>query len=130
VGQTIKRRVRVNRGLWVRRQGAQVIVDVVSTGEPLATGHEREGQWITHGMLCAGYRAGQRIIGIVNAIHSSGRVSLLTLEAAHQHGMRWHPVVVSPRQNLRVLSTDRVVLLPADRSTHGREPGAEETDTF
>jgi hypothetical protein len=52
---------------------------------------------------------------MVTAIHSSGRITLLTLQSAESAIIRWQPVVVSPRQDLRVLSTDRVIFLPVGR---------------
>jgi len=115
VGRTIKRRVRVNQGLWVRREGRRVTVEVVSMETPGTPLPSRPGQWITHGMLCAGQRAGRQVVGMVTAIHSSGRITLLTLQSAESAIIRWQPVVVSPRQDLRILSTDRVIFLPVGR---------------
>nr|WP_255603229.1 HNH endonuclease [Oscillochloris sp. ZM17-4] len=109
VGQAFKRKVRVNRGLWLHRGGRRTSLQVV----PLegAERHVDGGLLIEPGMLCAATRAGVAVIGVVSAIHTSGRLSLRTVVSATREAVVWSAVVVSPRRGLRVLGTDRVVFI-------------------
>jgi 5-methylcytosine-specific restriction endonuclease McrA len=109
VGTTIKRRVRVNEGLALWREQGEIKLRVIARGAqpPDAAQHV-----VRLGMLCEGQRAGQMVRGIVAAVHSSGRLTLLVLQEANRAGIAWERVVISPRQHLRVLSSDRVVFLP------------------
>lgn len=109
VGTAIKRRVRVNRGLLRQTYQRRVTIRVVGVHEPIP---EAGGQWITHGMLCEARRAGQKIVGIVAAVHSSGRLTLLVPQRATSTQVWWDRVVVGAQRYLRVLSTDRVIFLP------------------
>lgn len=116
VGRTIKRRVRVNRALALWREDEQVVVRVVGLDEEWP---EAAHQLITTGMLCEGQRAGRTVVGIVSAIHSTGRLTLLVPGQVSAERVRWQRVVISPRKHLRVLSSDRVVFLPVPRAESG-----------
>jgi hypothetical protein len=111
VGTTIKRRVRVNDGLALWQEQGKTRLQVLASGThpPDAAQHI-----VRLGMLCEGKRAGQVIRGIVAAVHSTGRLTLLVLKDASRTGIQWERVIISPRQHLRVLSTDRVVFVPAE----------------
>jgi hypothetical protein len=108
VRHTVKRRIRVNRGLAIISQGGQRRVRVVPVGAELP---EEAIHVIIQGMLCEGQRNQQLIVGIVTAIHSSGRLTLLVPASVRTDNINWRRVVVSPRQHLRVLSTDRVLFV-------------------
>lgn len=110
VGQTIKRRIQVNNALARWHEGERVVVKVVSATEEVP---EQAEQIIKLGMLCEGRRAGQIITGIVGAIHSDSRLTLLVPRAADAHHIVWRRIVVGVQRHLRVLSSDRVVFLPA-----------------
>jgi 5-methylcytosine-specific restriction endonuclease McrA len=106
---TIRRRVQVNRALAIGSKDGQRVVRAIPADQPIPAGT----QIIVLGMLCEGLRREQRVTGIVVAIHSTGRLTLLIPQAANSTGVAWKRVVVSPRQHLRVLSTDRVIFMPA-----------------
>jgi hypothetical protein len=67
------------------------------------------------GMLCEGRKNNQPVTGIVAAIHSTGRLTLLRPDNVREDDIAWQRVVASPQQHLRVLSTDRVVFMPWNR---------------
>jgi 5-methylcytosine-specific restriction endonuclease McrA len=121
VRQTLKRQIRVNAGLLVQRVNARITTTVMSLGTGLSKGDDSRSVLIRPGMLCAASRAGELVVGIVSAIHSSGRLSLRVLEDATSEQVSWRTVVVSPRQGIRLISTDRVIMMPL--SSHGT-PGA------
>src|SRR5207253_8807187 len=81
----------------------------------------RHGDTVTHGepcvvrlgMLCEGRRAGKSVKGIVCAIHSAGRLTLQMPALANRAGIRWHRVIISPRQYLCVVSRERLIFLAA-----------------
>lgn len=108
VGQTVKRRVQVNRGIALLHKGRRTRAQVVAAGEePPAEPH----QFVTIGMLCSAQRAGRTVVGIVRAVHSDCRLTLQVPVSATRDRVQWKRVVVSPRRNLRVLSSDSVVFL-------------------
>jgi|APCry1669189070_1035195.scaffolds.fasta_scaffold00010_10 5-methylcytosine-specific restriction endonuclease McrA len=122
VDQTFKRKVRVNRGLWLNRGGRRTSLQVVPLED--AARHVDGGLLIEPGMLCAATRAGVGVTGVVSAIHTSGRLTLRTAVSATREAVVWNAVVVSPRRELRVLSTDRVVFVWPPKSI--REPMREQ----
>jgi hypothetical protein len=99
----------VNEGLALWQEQGEIKLRVIARGAqpPDAAQHV-----VRLGMLCEGQRAGQIVRGIVAAAHSSGRLTLLVLQEANRAGIAWERLVISPRQHLRVLSSDRVVFLP------------------
>ncbi len=114
VGNVVKKRTRVNNGLIISST-KPTRIRVISAGEltsnilSTAPSHHI----IRLGLLCAARRSGQRVVGIVSAVHSLGRLTLLTIAATDANRITWKRVVVSPRQELQVLSNDRVIFLPA-----------------
>jgi hypothetical protein len=117
VGRTIKRRVRVNRALALWDERGETVIRVIGLDEaPPEAAH----QLVTTGMLCEGHRAGHTVVGLVSAIHSSGRMTLLVPGAVAGERVRWQRVVISPRMHLRVLSRDRVLFLPVAQGDHGK----------
>ena len=80
-------------------------------------------QVVALGMLCEAKRNGEIVIGIVAAIHSTGRLTLLVPDTVRRDNVDWHRIVVSPRQHFRMLSTDHVLFmrLPA-RIDDGQNP--------
>lgn len=118
VRQTLKRRIRVNAGLLVHRVNTRITTTVLPVGMGLPQDDVSHSALIRPGMLCAAHRAGERIVGIVSAIHSSGRLSLRVLEDATSEQVSWRTVVVSPRQGIRLISTDRVVMVQAVNLHH------------
>jgi hypothetical protein len=110
VGTTIKRRVQVNEGLALWEEHGETKLRVITKGSQPPDTAQR---MVRLGMLCEGQRAGQRVQGIVSAVHSTGRLTLLVLKEASRTGIQWERVIISPRQHLRVLSTSRIIFLPA-----------------
>jgi hypothetical protein len=108
VRQSVKRRIRVNRGLAVTIQDGRRRICVIPAHAEVP---RDTTQVITQGMLCEGQRNKQRVVGIVAAIHSTGRLTLLVPNTVRVHNITWRRVVISPRQYLRVLSTDRVLFV-------------------
>jgi hypothetical protein len=112
----VKRRIRVNRGFIIGSKAGRSHVRVIPANEAPS---EDTGQMITLGMLCEGQRKGRLLIGIVAAIHSTGRLTLLVPNAVREDMIDWCRIIVSPRQHLRALSTDPVIFLHAPRSASG-----------
>ncbi len=108
IRQTIKRRVRVNRGLIVEQQGDRSVIHVVRADQKAPDAGQR---LITIGMLCEARRAGQLVTGIVSAVHSDGRLALLVPRSASAVDVVWDRVLVRPRIHLRVIGTDPVLFL-------------------
>jgi 5-methylcytosine-specific restriction endonuclease McrA len=108
VGQTVKRRVRVNAGLIRWQERKRMRVQVVKADEHVP---RQAGQVVKAGMLCEARYQGKSVIGIVQAIHSSGRLTLLVPQHASVAGVVWKRVVVGTRRHLRIVSSDRVVFL-------------------
>lgn len=113
VGQSIKRRVQVNRGLALIQRGTRLVVQVVATG---AEPPDDAVQFVTIGMLCRAHRAGRTVVGMVRAVHTDGRLTLHVPVSADADGVTWERVVVSPRRGLRVLSTDGVLFLALEKN--------------
>jgi 5-methylcytosine-specific restriction endonuclease McrA len=109
VGQTVKRRIQVNKALARWHEGERVVTQVVGATEPVPSQAE---QIITLGMLCEARRAGRMIVGIVSAIHSDSRLTLLVPSEASARRVAWQRIVVGVQRHLRVLSNDGVVFLP------------------
>jgi hypothetical protein len=109
VGQTVKRRIQVNKALARWHEGERVVTHVVGATEPVPSQAE---QIITLGMLCEARRAGRVIVGIVSAIHSDSRLTLLVPSEASARRVAWQRIVVGVQRHLRVLSNDGVVFLP------------------
>jgi hypothetical protein len=109
VGQTIKRRNRVNSGLMLQRQGHRTTFSVVKAGEPVS--ESAATQVLRLGMLCRGEKSGEPVTGIVQAVHSSGKLTLITPNSASPAGVSWQRTIISPRQGLHIVSTDRVIFL-------------------
>ncbi len=108
--RTVKRLVRVNEALVVRPVAGRNRITVIQHGDPMP---DDAPCVVKLGMLCEGRRAGKTVMGIVCAIHSTGRLTLQTPALADPAGIRWHRLIISPRQYLRVLSTERVIFLAA-----------------
>lgn len=126
VGQTIKRRNRVNLGLILQRPGQQTSIVVLKAG---AAPVERSGRQIIRlGMLCRAEKSGEPVTGIVQAVHSSGKLSLITPTRAHTGGISWQRIIISPSQNLVVLSTERVIFLNIPPSSTCMRDTQEATD--
>jgi len=109
VGGAIRRRIQVNRALTIVTTKTRRAVRAISADEPLPDG---KAQIIKLGMLCEGLRRKQHIVGIVAAIHTAGRLTLLVPVTAGPTGVVWRRVVISPRRHLRILSTNSVIFLP------------------
>lgn len=109
--RAVKRLVRVNRALAINRQNRHQQT-VISIQESTSAHDLAETILIRPGMLCAVPRAGKPVVGIVSAIHSSGRLTLRVPVQANTYAVQWQSLAVSPRRSCRVLSTDRVVFLP------------------
>lgn len=124
VGHVVKRPIRVNRALWISDTPKGPQAHILRHADSAST-----GQTVRLGMLCQAERAGQRVHGVVVALHSSGRVTL-----AHPHDVQhariyWKRVVVSPRQAFRVVSTDRVIFFPwSDNAASHSSTDDEETN--
>lgn len=110
--RTVKRRVRVNAALAIWLQEGRNMTRVIRHGELFPEGAQR----VAIGMLCQGRRAGRSITGIVAAIHSTGRMTLLVPDFTTTKRVLWQRIVVSPQHHLRILSTDRVLFLSAHKS--------------
>lgn len=118
VGITVKRRVRVNLGIARWHNGRSVIAKVIPIGTHIPPKTE---QFFRVGMLCQAQRAQNEITGVVTAIHSAGRLTLVRPITANPKGVQWERVVVSPRGKPRMLSTDRVIFFPLS-SEKAQEP--------
>lgn len=104
--QAVKQLVRVNRGLAIIREGQRHCLQVVGVDDPLPA---NTLQLITIGMLCEAKRAGVLLRGMVVAVHSDSRLTLLVPRDASAAGIRWERVLVRPSVHLRVISTDRIL---------------------
>jgi 5-methylcytosine-specific restriction endonuclease McrA len=124
VGTTIKRRIRVNQALAITRH-PQRRIEVMPINTPMPSDSR---QIIRLGMLCEGIRCEQTVTGVVAAIHSSGRLTLLTPESVRDRTVVWHRSVISPRQHLRVVSTDRVIFLPVAHDAANTQCMGDETE--
>jgi 5-methylcytosine-specific restriction endonuclease McrA len=127
VGRTIKRRNRVNTGLLLYRQGQRTRVTVLKAGMPLPPDAQPR-QLIRLGMLCRGERLGKTVTGIVQAIHSSGKLSLITPIHVSVAGLSWQRTIISARLPLHILSSDRVLFLeipPLSRNNHSAQEVAD-----
>lgn len=109
----VKRRTRVNAGILLCGTGKQPSISVLRVGDRADAGV----QVVRLGMLCRGERAGKAITGIVAAIHSSGRVTLLHPAGNEGQRIQWMRTVTSSRQAFRIISTDRVIFFALPRST-------------
>lgn len=109
IGTTVKRRVRVNQGIAKWRDGRRTITRVIPVDEQIPPEAE---QFFAIGMLCKARRAEQEITGVVTAIHSAGRLTLARPTSASSSGVQWERIVVSPRRDTRMISTDRVLFFP------------------
>ncbi len=108
IGQAIKRRVRVNRGLLLEQQGGRQVIRVVRADQDIPN---TASQLVTIGMFCEARRAGQLINGIVSAVHSDGRLALLIPRSADSSGVVWERLIIRARIHLRVMSSDSVLFL-------------------
>ncbi len=106
--RTIKRRLRINRGLALWRTQQKSRTTVIEVGQPIP---EDADLFISAGLLCEAQRAGKKIVGIVNAIHSTGRLTVLVPKDVNSLSVGWDRVVISPRSHFRVLGKDRVLFL-------------------
>jgi len=111
VGRAIKRLVRVNQSLQLDRTNGKPTVQAIPMRENQTFERTPNSLLLRPGMLCSAARAGSPVCGVVSAIHSSGRLTLRVPFGASPSGVTWRPVVISPRRDLRVLSTDRVVFV-------------------
>lgn len=109
VGQALKRRVRVNQGLRIHRAAGKVTAQVV----PIQEAHAQPAETflIQSGMLCSATRAGHTVIGVVSAIHSSGRITLRVPNDVGPNGITWRAVVITRSREMRLLSRQRVLFL-------------------
>ena len=117
----VRRRVRVNKGLAVWSSEDSNTVTVVPLG---ATIPAHTSVFIKIGMLCEARRNDALTIGIVSAVHSTGRLTLLAPSQASTVNIIWHRITIVPRLHIRVLSTDGIVFLPLQqegKQTHGKE---------
>ena len=113
-GRTIKRRLRVNRGLALWRTEQKSRTTIIEVGQPIP---DDADLFISAGLLCEAQRAGKKIVGIVNAIHSTGRLTLLVPKDVNRLSVGWDRVVISPRSHFRVLGKDRVLFLALPSSS-------------
>jgi 5-methylcytosine-specific restriction endonuclease McrA len=113
-GYTVKRLIRVNDALVVTPTAGRNHIRVICHGEPVP---EDALCVVRLGMLCEGRRAGKRVIGIVCAIHSTGRLTLQIPASAGREGISWNRVIISPRQHLHILSTERIIFFAAPAIT-------------
>lgn len=109
LGSTIRRRVQVNRALVIETVKTRRAVRIIGANEPVPAD---AAQVIRLGALCEGLRSEQHVVGIVAALHTAGRLTLLVPENAGSIGINWRRVVISPRRHLRILSTDPIIFLP------------------
>ena len=114
--QTVRKRVRVNQGLAMTIKGDHRVFQVISSGEAAP---KHVAQMITLGMLCEAKYRTQPVTGIVAAIHSTGRLTLLLPDGKNTLGVDWRRVVVSSRKFLRVLSNDPVIFISAPAKIAG-----------
>ena len=110
---TIKRRIQVNSGLAITEQAGRRRTLVIRADEALQA---TTVQVVKLGMLCEAMRDNQAVIGIVAAVHSTGRLTLIIPEAVQKDNVGWRRVIVSPRQHLRILTSERVVFLQSPSS--------------
>jgi 5-methylcytosine-specific restriction endonuclease McrA len=108
-GRTVKRRLRVNRGLaiWHTKQKSRTVV--IQSGHSIPSDADL---FISAGFLCEARRAGRKVVGIVGAIHSTGRITLLVPKEVSPLAITWDRVVISPRLHFRLLGKDKVFFLP------------------
>ena len=104
----VRRRVRVNRGLAVSFRENSMNSQVVRSDQPMP---EQVHMLVTIGTLCEGKRNSKSVVGIVSAVHSTGRLTLLVPERTSLNAISWRRVVIVPSVYLRILSTDRVIFL-------------------
>ncbi|NNJ11567.1 hypothetical protein EKD04_014615 [Chloroflexales bacterium ZM16-3] len=109
LGSAIRRRVQVNRAIVIEIAKTRRAVRIIGANEPIPASAT---QVIMLGALCEGLRREQRVVGIVAALHTAGRLTLLVPENAGSTGVNWRRVVISPRRHLRILSTDPIIFLP------------------
>jgi len=119
LGTTVKRRVRVNLGIARWHDGRRVITRVIPIDDQIPPEAE---QFFSVGMLCQAHRAQREITGVVTAIHSAGRLTLTRPTAASPRNVQWERVVVSPRRDTRMISTDRVLFfaMPSRKAQESR----------
>ena len=108
VKQAIKRRNRVNAGLAITNQAGRRQVQVLPAG---VARKADSATVIAIGMLCEAKRNDETFVGIIAAIHSTGRLTIMVPETVHRDNIRWLRLVVSPRQHLRILNTNPVVFI-------------------
>lgn len=118
IGTTVKRRVRVNQGIAKWHDGRRTITRVIPMDDQIPAETE---QFFGIGMLCKARRAEQEITGVVTAIHSAGRLTLARPTAANSKGVQWERIVVSPRGETRMISTDRVIFFALKVDTASSE---------
>ena len=108
VNGAVRRRVRVNKGLavWSGENGFNTMV--VPLGETVPT---NATAFIKIGALCEGQLNREFVTGIVSAVHSTGRLTLLVPTQASIREVVWQRVAVVPRLHIRILANDGIVFL-------------------
>jgi hypothetical protein len=109
-GDAVRRLAVVNSALVLGANLGRALVEVLPA-DTAQKGRVGERTVVRRGALCSAVRAGRTVMGIVDTIHSVGRLTLQVLDGARGDRVRWRRVVVSPRQSLRVLSRDGVIFL-------------------
>lgn len=106
IGTTVKRRVAVNQSVavWRTAKPKTQVIRTTDAESADATFHIRRG------MVCEIQQGKQWIRGIVGAIHSTGRITLL-IPRLQQNTIIWKRVAATVRTTLRVISRDGVVFL-------------------
>lgn len=104
----IQRQVRVNYGLAVRHGVDKIDMTVVPLGASIPA---NSTTFIKIGVLCEGRRNGELVTGIVSAVHSTGRLTLLVPREATIQACVWQRVIIVPRIHIRVRSTNGVLFL-------------------
>jgi len=108
IGQTIKRRIQVNRAMVLQGPLGHRRVRVIPADMPIPENAELV---IQQGMFCEAKRSGREVAGIVAAIHSAGRLTLLVPNEFRRDSVTWQRITVSPRKHLRIISTEHVIFL-------------------
>jgi len=110
---SVRKLATVNAAVVIRKGQGRVRAKVIPADGTEMLG-EGEHIVVRRGMFCRAVRAGKAVSGLVEAIHSTGRIALHTLRDVQPDRVRWQRVVVSPKQTLQILSSDGVVFLRSE----------------
>ena len=101
---TIKRRITINRAVVIEPITGKVTVIPAETGGALPANALRRG------MLVDVQRDGGVVRGIISALHSTGRVTVLCCAGASPAGITWTRIAVHPRHIQRAIASGVVFL--------------------